>query len=138
MPTVPSGGCIRLYPAVADADGNLVPQPEWHIDENHQPEGIFDTSEPPTIDSGGYLVIKLIDPETGGPNTLPVIRMTAGPDETLTARHINGGCSNGGPIMRIRLTHKDLGPLDLKRADHWAICAGKNANLWPGARHKAP
>lgn len=133
MGSIMSGGCIRLYPADHETPG-----PQWHIDPKHQPEGIFDTSEPPTIDAGGYLVIKLIDPDTGGPNTLPVIRMNAGEDETLTGRFISGGCSNGGPIIRIRLTHKDLGPLDLKRADHYAICAGKNANLWPGAWHKAP
>jgi len=128
MTWYPSGGCIRLYD-----DG-----PQWHIDPHHNTVGLFDTSHAPRIDSSGFLVIDLVNPDGSGVNTWPVIAMQAGPDETLRGRHISGGCSNGGPIMRILLVHKDLGALDLTRADHYAIVAGKYSNLWPEAAHNAP
>jgi hypothetical protein len=126
--SIPSGGCIRLYD-----DG-----PEWHIDPHHQTVGLFDISHPPRIDSSGFLVIDLVNPDGSGENTWPVVMMAANPDETLVTRWITGGCSNGGPIMRIRLVHKDLGPLDLTRPDHYAIVAGKYSNLWPEAEHLQP
>lgn len=139
MPTVvESGGCIRLYPADPTNTDNPGPRPEWHIDENHVTIGLFDTSRPPRIDSAGYLVIDLVNPDGSGVNTWPVIRMDAEEDETLVSRHITAGPSNGGPIMRIRLTHKDLGDLDLTRSDHYAICSGKFSNIWAGAKHLQP
>lgn len=121
MTALVSGGCIRLY-----ATG-----PEWHTDTGHHTVGVIDTSEPPEIDASGFLVFRLI-----GGN--PVVAMTAASDETLTAKGISAGCSNGGPICRVRFYKDGVGPLDLNNPIHWAYVAGKFNNVWMILVHAVP
>jgi len=117
--TLVSGACIRLYST----------GPEYHIDPEHSTIGLIDTSTPPTIDSSGYLEIKLINSETDVPNG-PVVAMTAASDETLTGLGIFVGCSNGGEIVRMRFYKIGVGPLDLNNPSHWAMVDGPYSNLW--------
>lgn len=125
MTTIISGSCIRLYPA-----NHATPGPRWHINDQHATVGLIDTSEQPTIDSDGYLVVKFLDI---GLRT--VVSMSGNPDETLTALGISAGCSNGGPYARIRLVKVGLdgqpAPLDLGNAVHWSRAAGPHNNIWP-------
>jgi len=128
--TIPSGGCIRLYTAYNE-DHEPIPDPQWHINAAHQTIGLIDTSVPPTIDSAGYLVVKL----TGDPNTRAVVYMDASPDETLVSRDINAGCSNGGPICRIKMRKIGVRDLNLNIAADWALASGTYANLWLDLLH---
>lgn len=129
MTALVSGGCIRLYPA-----NHATPGPRWHIDEGHNTIGVIDTSTQTTIDSSGFLTFNLL----GDPTERAVVSMTAASDETLTARGVSAGCSNGGPIVRIRFYADGTGPLDLGDPDHWAIIAGLYCNLWFTAVHDVP
>lgn len=122
MAIVHSGGCIRFY-----AEG-----PVWHINAQHKTVGLFDTSEPPSIDSAGYLIIRFVD-ENGDTNTLPVIDMDPTPDEELTRRGITAGASNGGPYMRILFRKDGVGALNLNT--DYALLVGATSNLWPSAKH---
>lgn len=115
MTTLVSAGCIRLY-----ATG-----PQWHIDDEHSTFGLIDTSTQPTIDSAGYLVVNLLDV-----GLRKVGSMTAASDETLTGLGIFAGCSNGGPICRIRFYKVGVGILDLNNPSHWALIDGAYSNLW--------
>lgn len=118
--TLISATCVRFYST----------GPEFHIDPQHATIGLIDTSEPPTIDSAGYLVIKFLDI---GPRA--VGSMTAASDETLTANGISAGCSNGGPYARIRFYRDGIGWLDLNNPVHWAYLDGPNSNMWFTAVH---
>jgi hypothetical protein len=127
MTTLISGGCVRLYTGFDPENPEIpVPQPEWHINEAHHTIGVIDTTAAPEIDAGGYLVVTLI----GDDSTRAVVSMTAASDETLTARGITAGCSNGGPICRIRFYKDGVGVLDLNNPVHWAYVAGTYSNLW--------
>lgn len=124
---IPSGGCIRLYDT----------GPEWHINEDHAAIGLVVVSEPPTIDASGFLVIKLVD-DQGVPNALPIVYMNAASDETLTANGISAGCSNGGPIIRIRFHKEGIGALNLNTPAHWDYVSGDFSNIWLTAQHWDP
>lgn len=133
MTTLISGSCIRLYPA----DHATTPGPRWHINDQHATVGLIDTSEQPTIDAQGYLVVKFLNI---GPRA--VVSMSGNPDEALTGLGISAGCSNGGPYARIRLVKRGLdgqpAPLDLNSAVHWSRVAGQHNNLWPLFVHHVP
>lgn len=124
MTTLISGACIRLYST----------GPEWHINDGHHTIGLIDTSTQPTIDASGFLVFNLL----GDSAERAVVAMTAACDETLTARGVSAGCSNGGPLVRIRFYADGIGPLDLTNPDHWAILAGAYCNIWFTAVHDLP
>lgn len=115
MSTLISGGCIRFYST----------GPEWHINDGHHTIGLIDTSTQPTIDTSGFLVINLLDI-----GERAVVSMTAASDETLVARGISVGCSNGGPTCRMRFYKDGVGPLDLNDSTHWGYVAGIYSNLW--------
>lgn len=115
MTTLVSGGCIRLY-----SNG-----PEWHINEEHHTVGLVDAAQQPTIDSSGFLVIHLLDV-----GERAVVSMTAASDETLTKEGISVGCSNGGPINRMRFYKDGVGPLNLNDPVHWGYVEGIYSNLW--------
>lgn len=115
MSLLVSGGCLRIY-----TDG-----PEWYINSGYHANGLIDTSTDPTIDESGFIVVKLLR------NTeRAVVAMTAAPDETLSARGILAGCSNGGPISRIRMSKVGVGALNLNNQNHLNMVAGPNSNLW--------
>lgn len=128
MTVLISGGCIRLYPA-----SHATPGPRWHINPEHSTIGLIDTSTQPTIDSDGWIEIKLINAETDTPNG-PVVSMTAAADESLAGLGVTAGCSNGGEIVRIRLvkvgTNGQPAPLDLNDPIHWSRVAGSTNNIW--------
>lgn len=115
MTTLVSAGCIRLYST----------GPQWHIDDQHSTFGLIDTSTQPTIDSSGFLQIDLLDV---GPRT--VGSMTAASDETLTGLGVFAGCSNGGPLVRMKFYKIGVGILDLNNSSHWAMVDGQFSNLW--------
>jgi hypothetical protein len=121
MTTLLSATCVRLYST----------GPEFHIDDQHATFGLIDTSEQPTIDDAGYLVIKFLDI---GPRK--VGSMTAASDETLTANGISAGCSNGGPYARIRFYKDGVGALNLKTPAHLAYVDGTYNNIWFTAVHE--
>jgi len=121
--TLLSATCVRFYST----------GPEYHIDSQHATFGLIDTSEQPTIDDAGYLIVKFLDI---GPRK--VGSMTAASDETLTANGISAGCSNGGPYARIRFYKDGVGALNLKNSAHWALLDGPNANMWFTAAHEIP
>jgi hypothetical protein len=119
------GGCMRLYPA-----NHATPGPRWHVDEDHHTVGIDSTPGLAPEDGGPH-----VDPDSGYIhfNMLtknPIIAATVAMDESLTAKGISGGVSNGTFLIRIRLYKVGVGPLDLRRADHWALVAGNFCNLW--------
>lgn len=115
------GGCMRLYAA----------GPEWHVDADHHTVGI-DPTVPPDIDASGFLVFHTLDHN-------PIIAGTVASDETLTARGISGGISNGTFLIRIRLYSSKLGrPLDLNTPADWALVAGSFCNLWVTLIHDVP
>ena len=122
MTAIISGGCIRLYST----------GPEWHINPEHSTIGLLDHSEQPTIDDSGYLVVKF----TGDPTLRAVVSMTAASDETLTSLGISAGCSNGGPICRMRFYKAGVGVLDLRNPAHWAYVDGAYNNIWLTAIHE--
>jgi hypothetical protein len=112
------GGCMRLYPASHETPG-----PRWHVDEDHHTVGI-DPNVAPFIDpASGYIHFYMLEKN-------PIIAATVAMDESLTAKGISGGVSNGTFLIRIRLYKVGVGPLDLRRADHWALVAGNFCNLW--------
>lgn len=118
----PLGVVIRLY-----ATG-----PEFHRDADHWQSGI-DTSIPPSIDSSGFLVIHTTEKNA-------VVSCTAHPDETLVARGITAGCSNGSHLVRFLLVKPDSVtaqpvPLDLNNPIHYSRVSGPYSNLWVDIIH---
>lgn len=115
------GGCMRLYAA----------GPQWHVDSDHHTLGI-DPAVDPEIDASGFLVF----------HTLvfnPIVSGTVASDETLTARGISGGISNGTHLIRVRLYSSKLErPLDLNNPADWALVAGQFCNLWITLIHDVP
>jgi hypothetical protein len=126
MTALISGGCMRLYST----------GPEWHVNAEHSTIGLIDGTVQPTIDASGFLAFNLV--YGGLPNSNPVVSMTAASDETLTALGISAGCSNGGPLCRIRLYKIGVGALDLNDPAHWAHVDGAYANLWITLVHDVP
>lgn len=106
------GGCIRLY-----ATG-----PEWHVDNDHWIEGI-DPSVDPVIDSSGFLTFHTIEKNA-------IVAIQPSPDETLVARGISVGGSNGSYLVRLRFYKAGVGPLDLTKKEHLAYITGKVTNIW--------
>ena len=106
------GGCIRLY-----ATG-----PEWHVDADHWIEGIDPTVDP-VIDSSGFLTFHTIEKNA-------VVSISPSPDETLTARGISVGGSNGSYLVRLRFYKEGVGPLNLNNPAHWDYIEGEFSNLW--------
>lgn len=118
----PLGVVIRLYES----------GPEFHLDADHWESGI-DTSIPPEIDSSGFLVIHTKEKNA-------VISCTAHPDETLVARGITAGCSNGSHLVRFLLVKPDSVtaqpvPLDLNNPVHYSRVSGAYSNLWVDVIH---
>jgi hypothetical protein len=110
--TTTGGGCIRLYTT----------GPEWHINSHHVTVD-FDTSAPPEITAAGDLWVPLTQ-------NLPVVAAIASADETLTERGITAGISGGVSGCTIRLYKVGVGRLRLNQAEHYALAAGENSNLW--------
>lgn len=111
------GGCIRLY-----ADG-----PKWHVDEDHHTLGIDPTIDP-VIDSSGFLTFWT-------ESKAPVVAITPTPDETLVARGISVGGSNGSHLVRLRfykdgVNGADGSPLDLNNPVHYSRVSGDYSNVW--------
>lgn len=111
------GGCIRLYDT----------GPEWHVDEDHHTVGI-DPTVAPTIDASGFLTFWTLVKN-------PIIGCSIQPDETLTARGINAGLSNGTHLIRLRFYKEGISgangaPLDLNDPIHWSRVTGPYSNLW--------
>lgn len=106
------GGCIRLYGS----------GPEWHVDNDHWIAGI-DPTVNPVIDSSGFLTFKTIEKNA-------IVSISPSPDETLTARGISVGGSNGSQLVRLRFYKEGVGPLNLKNAKHWSYVQGEFSNLW--------
>jgi hypothetical protein len=117
----PLGAVLRLYD-----DG-----PAWHEDLDHWESGI-DTSVPPVIDASGFLTFHTKEKNA-------VIYCVASPDETLVARGITAGCSNGSHLVRLRLvkvgTDGQPAPLDLNNEIHWDRVSGPYSNLWISLIH---
>lgn len=117
----PLGVVIRLYDT----------GPAFHLDDDHWESGI-DTSIPPAIDASGFLVIYTKEKNA-------VISCEASPDETLVARGITAGCSNGSHLVRFRLVKVGLdgqpAPLDLNEPIHWSRVSGPYSNLWVHITH---
>lgn len=113
--TLVSAGCIRLYST----------GPQWHINEEHSTFGLIDTSVQPYFDSSGFLQIDLLEV---GPRA--VGSMTAASDETLTGLGVLIGCSNGGPLVRMKFYKIGVGVLDLNNTSHYAMVDGGYSNLW--------
>lgn len=115
------GVVIRLY-----EDG-----PEFHLDNDHWESGI-DVSEPPEIDASGFLTIHTKEKNA-------VINCEANPDETLVARGITVGCSNGSHLVRFRFVKVGLdgqpAPLDLNNPVHYDRVAGSYSNIWVDITH---
>jgi hypothetical protein len=111
------GGCIRLY-----ASG-----PKWHVDVDHHTVGIDPTIDP-VIDSAGLLTFWTED-------KAPVISIDPSPDETLTARGISVGGSNGSHLVRLQFYKDGINggngtPLDLNNPVHYDRVSGEYANVW--------
>lgn len=115
------GVVIRLYDT----------GPEFHLDADHWESGI-DVSQPPEIDASGFLVIHTKEKNA-------VINCEANPDETLVARGITAGCSNGSHLVRFRLVKVGLdgqpAPLDLNNPVHYSRVSGAYSNLWVDITH---
>lgn len=115
------GVVIRLYDT----------GPEFHLDDDHWESGI-DVSQDPEIDASGYLVIHTKEKNA-------VISCEASPDETLVARGITAGCSNGSYLVRFRLVKIGLdgqpAPLDLNNPVHYSRVSGEFSNLWVNITH---
>lgn len=112
----PIGGVMRLYP-----DG-----PKWHVDADHWIEGIDPTVDP-VIDSSGFITFHTLEKNA-------VISCEANPDETLVARDITAGCSNGTYLVRFRLVKAGV-PLDLNDPAQWGLVSGSYSNLWVDITH---
>jgi len=110
------GGVMRLY-----ADG-----PEWHVDADHWIEGIDPTIDP-VIDSSGFITFHTLEKNA-------VLSCEANPDETLVARDITAGCSNGTYLVRLRLAKGGV-PLDLEDPEDWDLVEGEYANFWVDIEH---
>lgn len=111
------GGCIRLYET----------GPVWHVDTDHHTVGI-DPTVNPTIDGSGLLTFYTLAKN-------PIIGCSINPDETLVARGISAGLSNGTHLIRIRfykdgISGADGAPLDLNNPVHWSRVSGIYSNLW--------
>lgn len=106
------GGCIRLYST----------GPVWHVDADHHTVGI-DPTVAPTIDASGFLTFYTLVKH-------PIIACSIQPDETLTARGISAGLSNGTHLIRLRFYKDGVGPLDLNNPAHWDLVEGAYSNLW--------
>lgn len=111
------GGCIRLY-----ATG-----PEWHVDSDHHTLGIDPTIDP-VIDSSGLLTFWTED-------AAPVVSISPTPDETLTARGIDVGGSNGSHLVRLQFYKDGINggngtPLDLNNPVHYSRVSGQFSNVW--------
>jgi len=114
---VVKGGCIRLY-----ADG-----PRWHVDTDHHTLGIDPTIDP-VIDSSGLLTFWTEE-------KAPVVAIVPAPDESLTARGIDVGGSNGSHLVRLQFykdgTNGSNGtPLDLNNPVHYDRVSGPYVNVW--------
>lgn len=107
------GGVLRLYP-----DG-----PKWHVDDDHWIRGIDPTVDP-IIDSSGFLTFHTIEKNA-------ILSCEANPDETLAARDITAGCSNGTYLVRLRLVKAGV-PLNLDDPEDYTLAAGMYANFWVG------
>jgi len=119
------GGCMRLYDT----------GPEWHVDDDHHTIGI-DPTVNPEIDSAGFLTFHNLVPN-------PIVACSVSPDETLTARGISGGLSNGTDLVRIRLYKDGVNgangaALNLNDPVHWDRVAGPYCNLWITILHDVP
>jgi hypothetical protein len=111
------GGCIRLYDT----------GPEWHVDSDHHTLGI-DTSIDPVIDESGLLTFWTED-------FAPVVSIMPTPDETLTARGIDVGGSNGSHLVRLQFYKDGINggngtPLDLNNPIHYSRVSGQYSNVW--------
>jgi hypothetical protein len=114
---VVKGGCIRLYP-----DG-----PKWHVDTDHHTLGIDPTIDP-VIDASGLLTFWTEE-------KAPVVSIVPSPDESLTARGIDVGGSNGSHLVRLQFykdgTNGSNGtPLDLNNEIHYDRVSGPYVNVW--------
>lgn len=114
---VVKGGCIRLYPA----------GPKWHVDTDHHTLGI-DPSIDPVIDSAGLLTFWTEE-------KAPVVSIVAAPDESLTARGIDVGGSNGSHLVRLQFYKDGINgsagtPLDLNNPVHYDRVSGPYVNVW--------
>ena len=110
------GGVMRLYP-----DG-----PKWHVDADHWISGIDPTIDP-VIDSSGFITFHTLEKNA-------VLSCEANPDETLVARDITAGCSNGTYLVRFRLVKAGV-PLNLNDPEDYALVAGSFSNLWVDIEH---
>lgn len=112
----PIGVVIRLYDT----------GPEFHLDDDHWEAGV-DTARGVDIDAAGYLVIYTKEPNA-------VINCGADPDETLVARGITVGCSNGSHLIRLRFVKVGLdgqpAVLNLNNPVHYDRVEGDFSNIW--------
>lgn len=106
------GGCIRFYDT----------GPEWHVDADHWISGI-DPNVDPVIDSSGYLTFRTIEKNA-------IIAIQPSPDETLVARGISMGGSNGSQLVRLRFYKAGVGPLNLNIEEHYDYIEGNFSNGW--------
>ncbi|WP_114202855.1 hypothetical protein [Janibacter anophelis] len=113
--TVTSGCCIRL-----GTDGLYL-----HHNTAHAAVGVRRTF----INSDGK--VEILHHAPG-----PVVTMWVNPDETLAARGVTLGPSGGVDRTVITLAHGGRA-LDLTRADHYGIVAGRWSNMWVGWVHAA-
>lgn len=116
------GVVIRLYET----------GPEFHLDADHWQSGI-DVSRGVDIDASGFLVIYTAEKNA-------VINCEANADETLAARGITAGCSNGSHLVRFQLVKPGLNgappvPLDLNDPVHYSRVSGPFSNLWVDITH---
>jgi hypothetical protein len=105
------GGVMRLY-----ADG-----PKWHADADHWISGIDPTVDP-VIDSSGFITFHTLEKNA-------ILSCEANPDETLVARDITAGCSNGSYLVRLRVAKAGV-PLNMDDPDDYALAQGSYANFW--------
>lgn len=112
------GGCMRLYPT-----NHKTPGPRWHVDDDHHTIGIDPTVAPFIDPDSGYIHFYMLEHN-------PIIAATVAMDESLTARGISGGISNGTFLIRIRFYKDGVGPLDLRLAEHLAFITGNFCNVW--------
>lgn len=118
----PLGVVIRLYDT----------GPAFHLDADHWESGI-DTSIPPAIDAGGFLTFYTKEKNA-------VIAADCAPDETLVARGITTGISNGSHLIRVRFVKPDINTaqpvvLDLNDSVHYSRVSGAYSNIWCHITH---
>src|SRR5690606_2362756 len=98
--------------------------PQILDDTGHTPQGLTSV----TIDANGFLQINHTDLQVVGFSSVTV-------DETLAARGIIAGGSQGFDAVRIKFRDTDSQlALNLNNSTHYSKLGGTNANIWFYAR----